>query len=154
MNFRLTSGTFAYKGHIYNAGDIIESATDLCRVFVNKFTKVDFQAPAAAPAPVQEAPQNDVAAPEAPEAAPEAMEAPQAPPKASPAPSSKAPAGPDKGEDVTDKFPKALEEDFKVFRTAKNEYWIYDNDAPEVRLNSKSLKRADVNKFIQDQITR
>jgi hypothetical protein len=53
------------------------------------------------------------------------------------------------GKDVTDKFPTAKEDDFKVFYKPKAGYFVTEEDTPFDALNEDKLSKAKVEEFIK-----
>ncbi len=55
------------------------------------------------------------------------------------------------GRDVTKRFPKAAEEDFKVFADG-GAFFVCESDDPTKALNDKPLKKAQVEKFVEEYL--
>jgi len=140
MKFKVLGGNHSdSKGKVYKKGDIVESVSDLRKVFVNKFEKVadeelatedTTEAPATEDAPVaDEAPEvndNDAGEDDAPEAAPEE-------------------------DDVTEEFPIAVENKIKVVKT-KGWYNLFDTTEDDAQINEKGLRAAAVEAEIEDYL--
>ena len=147
MKFKVLAGSHTdINGQVHKKGEVFESAVDLTEVFLNKFTKVNQDVPVKAPVEkvVRTSPPLSESQPTPTPVEPaEQKEAPtEAPPEVPPA----EPAV-DKGQDVTRRFPLALEEDFLVFRREKR-YHVYDKDQPDTVLNESPLRRTGVEPFI------
>jgi len=128
------------KVTIYKSEDgcVIESDSDLVKKFPGKFERVKAFDPAAEAAAqteeeeVEEAPQ------------------PSAPSNKKPAKKTTKPKK-SVGKDVTEKFPEAKEEDFKVFLKG-SAYVVTEADDPSVPLNKKLLKKKEVMSFIKEYL--
>ena len=56
------------------------------------------------------------------------------------------------GKDVSSKFPKAEEEDYKVFYTKGKGYFVTDHDDPTVPLHEERFKKSEVMPFVEEQL--
>jgi hypothetical protein len=110
-------------------GHVFETDRDLVAMFPNKFERVHVPGDEGA---------EDEASPPKPkkESKPKKDDAP--PPKPL-------------GRDVTKRFPKAAEEDFKVFSDG-GAFFVAEADEPTVALNEKPLKKKDVIPFIKEYL--
>lgn len=125
--YRLIGGNHNQNGTTYKPGDIIESASALDKIFVGKFVRVDgVQAVKDAPPP---------------------------PPAPAPTTTPQPPVDParnlERGSNVTETFPEAVEAGFLVFRADKK-FFIYASDGATDALNPEGLSRAKVAGFIAD----
>ena len=153
MLFRLKpkTGNHAQKGPdgkiiIYCAkdGNIIESDIDLYAKFPNKFERADevfasFDSKKKKPT-VQKAVKKEVEEP--------ALEVADEPEEVADEPEEEKAQEP-LGKDVTKNFPRAGEEDFKVFYSKGKGYFVTESDDPFTALNKKRLKKELVTKFIE-----
>lgn len=146
----------------YKSGDgqIIESDSDLVARFPEKFERVvvggeavvqDPSTPEEEKTPVQEAAEEgakDVMPPEEPEVEePEAEE-----PDEDEADEPEGKPVPKGAKDVTDKFPRAEEEELKVFYKKGKGFFVTEEEETSIALNEKRLKKAQVEEFIDDYL--
>ena len=127
-SFQVIAGIHYHSdSKVYKTGEIVHSADDLSTRFVGKFKEVEYvhvPSPAA-----KSAPKSD----DAPSAAEFiAVES-------------------GLGTDVSDKFPSALEADYRVFQKGKK-FFVAEPPKFEDALNSKGLLEAEVADFITDLI--
>lgn len=141
--FLLNGGAHQEGSRLYYAGDVIESPHDLSKSFRGKFTRVNTATPTSAgdifPAQPTVALPADEPELEAAASATEAIPAPGV--------AAGALAGP-LGVDVTDKFLKAGEQDFKVYK-ADGFYFVYDADDLKKPFNAEGVKKAEVDGIVE-----
>jgi hypothetical protein len=143
--YKLLLGTHMHHGERLKAGDVIESAYDLTKVFVNKYVRVDdFAAPVAS--------QGDNPAPGRPVRHPAGPGRPQAKPQAPPA-IQKSATDVALGRDVTKNFPQAVDEDFKVYKKG-TVYFVYDLDDVSSPLNAEGVAKTEVDAIIQEALSK
>lgn len=146
-SFRVLDGIHTDAAGVeHKKGSIVESTVDLCSLFENKFVEVQTGnvavLPAAEPAKSAE-PVKESEAPKQDEASAEEdddKDAPLSHPDAT--------GRSELGEDVTKKFPEAVDADLKVFHKGGWHY-VTEPDKPGVALNDKGLKKAGVASFIK-----
>jgi hypothetical protein len=136
--FRVTGGTLVHEGKTYYKDDIVHTNAALDKAFGDGIERVVQEE--ARPAPAAESAPPPAGAGSAPST--------DAPPKAvaGPKPVSKA-ALKKLGVEVTDRFPRAIDEDYRVFRRGK-EYWVYDVDDLAAPVNAEPLNRSEVDATI------
>lgn len=146
--FQVVSGFHVdEEGKKYGKGEIVESPHDLSATFRGKFVKYD--APIADFRPVPGPP---IMYTDRPLSALET--APVAPQPGGPAVASQpnetdgAGIPGNLGEDVTARFPKAVEQDYKVFKKGPK-FFVYDADEPGKPLNPDGAKRDEVDGIIE-----
>jgi hypothetical protein len=145
--FQVVSGFHVdEEGRKYGKGEEVESPHDLTATFRGKFTKVeptiaDFRPLQAGAMATSDRPLT------APQTAPVAPQ-PGGPAIASqPAETDGAGSPGNFGEDVTARFPKAIEQDFKVFKRG-SKFYVADSDTPTKALNPDGAKRDEVDAII------
>lgn len=134
------------------AGEIVESPHDLTATFRGKFRKLEAD-PGADFRPLPGPP---IAYTDRPLYPPQT--APVAPQPGGPAMASQ-PAETDEagapgeamGEDVTKRFPKAVEQDYKVFKKG-SKFFVYDADEPGKVINPDGAKRDEVDAIIDKDL--
>lgn len=140
-------------GRKYGKDDVVESPHDLTATFRGKFRKLDLT------------PMTDFRPPQAPPIAysdrplTAAQTAPVAPRQGSPGMASQpdetdgagAPHDEALGEDVTKRFPKAAEQDYKVFKKGPK-FFVYDADEPGKAINPDGAKRDEVDTIIEKDL--
>lgn len=148
MKFQVLEGIHVDGPHIYKKDNVIETIHDLVTMFPGKFRRVDDATKATAPmrmaamgsigAPADVT--KDNAAGNAPTDEDEDDE--------------KGEDGEDgtlvKGVDVTDRFPTASENDYKVFKS-EGQYFVYDGDTMK-RVNEEGVNRTGVDQVIKDAL--
>lgn len=129
-------GSHAEGGKVYRAGDIVPSEKDLVALFPFKFEKAVDNVPSKGQ-PIRGA--------VPPATAPQAQKPEEEKPSDTLPPSS----GP-LGKEVTEKFPSAKEQDFKVFAVPGG-FNVYDADDLKSPLNKEVLKaRKDIGPFVEN----
>lgn len=103
---------------------VIESDKDLCAMFVNKFDKVDIETVSSIKKKTAKKKTTKKPAKKEPEEVINPL-----------------------GRDVTEQFPKAEEEDLKVFQTG-DAFSVVETDEPDKPVHDKPLKKKDVIPFI------
>lgn len=167
MKFRIKEGSHASGGAanvLYKQGDVIESDEDLCKIFVNKFERVDetpksvvVTGPARAPkegkisaiaaqheeelSALERGPQGDDAKIHATDDDQEADEEEHDPAEA------KGPLG----TNVTDRFEKATKADVAVW-VKNRKYNVTDSQTNDKALNDKPLTKTEVDKYIDSML--
>jgi len=137
--YRLQSSTFELNGKIYKEGDVVSTPIKLVELFVNKFEKVVVESPEPVAKVKTEAPVAKVKT-EAPVVKEDKGEIPVTPVEDGALP---------EGREVTSKFPKAVDEDFRVFKS-KSGYFVYDVDDLTAPVNAEGVKnKSAVNEVIQ-----
>ena len=131
MKYRVIEGSHDQYGKIYSKGDVLDVDMDLIAMFPNKFEKASKEVP------ITKAP-----------AAPTDI-IPMVPQKNPPAPLQKEEKT-NRGKDVTEKFPDAVDMDFKVFIKNRKHY-VYDVDDMAKPINSEPLKKGEVKAFIESK---
>lgn len=117
------------------AGDTVKTDVDLAAMFPDKFERAQgLPETAFVAGPVSEGP-------------PKPKDQPPVKGKPSSTKSEEKSEKTSLGKDVTAKFPKAGEEDFKVF-TKDRGYWVAESDDPTTPLNETKLKKDEVDAFI------
>ncbi len=135
MQFKMIAGSLTHEGRVYNKGDVITTELPLDKMFVNSWQRLGTIVDTSAPAPTH-------ARRRAPTPAPEPL------PEDAPVQTAVAePPVVNKGKDVTSNFPKAVDEDFLVYKKDMV-YFVYDKDEPHVPLNAVGLGKLAVPKFI------
>lgn len=138
-------GDHFQNGTIYGPGTVIVSEHPLNEAYPNKFDKVDDSTPATAgkggPQPTIIGGQASPAAISQPQPAAGRGQAPQADTTQPPATAATdVPAG----LDVTEKFPAAVEQEFKVYKR-EGKYYVYDTmGAADPLLNPSGSSKAEV----------
>lgn len=133
---------------IYKAeeGRVIESSRNLDAMFSGKFERVEIgDVPEEAKSGAQKAAEKGaegVAAPNKGKDRGEAEDGKSPQPKKSKKPKSSL------GKNVTSRFPRAEEEDFKVFADG-GAFYVVEAEEPEIPLHKKPLKRKGVEPFIE-----
>jgi hypothetical protein len=150
--FQVVSGFHVdEEGRKYGKGEVVESPHDLTATFRGKFTKVeptiaDFRPPPGPPIAYTDRP---LTAPQTALVAPQ----PGGPAVASqPAETDEAGApGEAIGQDVTARFPKAVEQDYKVFKRGPK-FFVYDADEPAKAINPDGARRDEVDAIIDKDL--
>jgi hypothetical protein len=146
-SYKVKAGSHQEGGKIYKAGDVVQSYNDLDHMFPGKFEVLGDRVHSSAPAPVISTGGN-VARNSAPQARP--VEAEEEPEEANPPPLA-AKAKPT-GRDVTKHFPKAVEEDFRVYKTPAGNYNVYDADNLAKPCNPRPISKAEVDACIRSTL--
>ena len=132
QKFKVTMGTHQEAGRVYKSGQTLETNTELHKMFPGKFQLLD-GSPASSQPPMP--PVQPPAHPYPPIKADKAAN--------TTAEQSKATGKPE-GRDVTKQFPKAVEEDFKVFKLIDGLYNVYDVDDQSKPCNNKPIPKAEI----------
>jgi hypothetical protein len=163
MLFQVLAGLHAQDGRIYKKGDFVECDTDLAKTFRNKFMQVSrpevpkasaqpakpevvvFRQPVPVELPTRPKPTQNLAP---------AVAATTPVTAATPAPATvPAPADNPIGLDVTKRFPIAVDQDYKVFKS-KGLLYVYDADDLSKPINAEGLvHKEDVTKAIEAHLT-
>lgn len=139
--YQVLEGSHYHDGRLHGKGDVIQTNVDLIAQFPNKFLKVgDSTPPTNSPAPLVLGPAGSHGVDES-KLPPKdlALTSEKPKPEKKGATKSEAP----KGKDVTDKFPDAAEEDFKVFKN-EGQYFVYDADDLSQPKNEQGVDKAGV----------
>jgi hypothetical protein len=146
--FQVVSGFHVdEEGRKYSKGEVVESPHDLTATFRGKFTRVeatiaDFRPQGGPPIAYTDRPLT------APQMAPVAPQ-PGGPAIASqPAETAETGIPGSLGEDVTARFSKAVEQDYKVFKKGPK-FFVADSDSPNKPLNPDGAKRDEVDGIIE-----
>lgn len=149
MKFQVVEGSHCdLQGRVFKKGDVLESRYDLTKQFANKFKLVDVFTPVTKrPVTINDSRKVAQLLPDQPPPAPVAppvvrqtvVKAQADEPEEEPGPV---------GVDVTASFPKAIEEDYKIFKN-EGRYYIYDVEALNKPLNGDGVKKVDVDKAIE-----
>lgn len=141
--FEVLEGKHVQNGRIFQKGDIVESKSDLCATWKNKFCEVNTSARSS----VGKAVPNTASPP-----AQSAVDADETD-KEKKAKGKKVEEESEviEGTDVTDQFTSAVEQDFKVYKN-QGAYFIYNNDDLSKPFNENGVKKADVEKTIKEAI--
>lgn len=149
--FQVVSGFHVDEaGRKYSKGEVVESPHDLTATFRGKFTRVeatiaDFLPQGGPPIAYTDRPLT------APQTAPVAPQ-PGGPAVASqPAETDGVGAPGNLGEDVTARFPKAVEQDYKVFKKGPK-FFVVDGDEPAKPINPDGAKRDEVDGIIDKDL--
>jgi len=141
----------AGKVVIYKASDehVFKGEANLAKMFPGKFEEVKVGLDGELPKPEPK--------PE-PKPKPELKKAPVSEKiKGTPAPAPTAASAPvtvkSLGRDITKRFPRAEEEDFKVFAD-NGAFWVTEADEPDKALNTEPLKKSGVLKFIDSYLAK
>ena len=146
---------------VYKSGDIVKSDSDLAIRFPDKFERVnmgglketksatvqDIETPEEEKSEVQQAAEEGVKDIQP----PKKDEEEEQPPKKDEE-EKKVKLRKKLGKDATAKFPRAEEEDFKVFYKKGKGYFVTESDEPFTALNKKPLKKAQVENFVEDYL--
>lgn len=138
-------------GRTYKKGDIVDSPHNLAASFRGRFRRVEATA-----ADFRPLPGPPIAYTDRPLTAPQmAIQAPQpgGPVVATqPAETDEAGApGEAIGQDVTARFPKAVEQDYKVYKRGPK-FFVYDADEPAKAINPDGAKRDEVDAIIDKDL--
>lgn len=132
MRFKVLEGKHHHSdGKVYTKGQVVRSETELDKIFVNKFTRLE----EAESSPKSGASKKDSSKAEAGKA--------EAKKPATKADADKAA----RGHEVTNAFPKAAEEGFKVFLRGEQHH-VYEGDQTKP-INPKGLKGDEVESFVK-----
>lgn len=166
MRFEILNGSHSQSGRLYRKGDVVESSTDLTVQFVNKFQKVtdgravskgvvlNSSQPALSAAEKKagkEQKPSDAAGDEKEiiEPGAQADKLDTSGSSSDATGSSESGDAAPKGKDVTDQFPEAVEQEFKVYKD-KSGYRVYDGDDMSKPINDESIeKKSGVKKAIK-----
>ena len=131
MRFKLTGGDHIdHRGQIRNKGDIFDDPCELDKVFPNKFVRVTDESSFV----------SNVPPPPPSKTLPTTVHVPQEGDSTIGDPSKE-------GKDVTEKFPTAVAEDFKVFRHI-GKYFVYNADNMS-KVNPVGVAKAEVDGVIK-----
>ena len=165
--YKVDCGSYGRGGMVFKRGDVVTCSEDLVKTFPNSFVKINSDEelpPAVSPEDVFELDAGpDETLSEKSQESPVPADAEvddSVPEKRKKTADSKASQAPDKakgkaskdirGKDVTVRFPHAKDEDYLVFRRGSR-FYVFDTDDPNKVLNEKSLKKAEVDGFV-DQL--
>jgi hypothetical protein len=142
--YKVRFGTHREHGVIYKSGEIFESYSDLTKMFPGRFEVIDGKA-LVAPEPMTKALVRPVkgrnqAAVDLDVTADAELDDNNPPPLA--------PAKPE-GKDVTKHFPKAVEEDFRVYKLQDGSYNVFDADDLSRPVNDEKLTKPEINTCIR-----
>lgn len=152
-SFKVLAQEFTYKGKTYKAGQFVQSATDLSKVFFGLFAKVEsVSTPAPEAKPPTETPETPTQPVSAPTTPPEPVVEAESALTEAVAPVVAPVVHPPKGRDVTKNFKRAVDEDYLVYKTTAG-YTVYDKDDPSKPLNEEPIQKAAVDRFILKQIS-
>jgi hypothetical protein len=133
--YKVLAGQHMHFDKLYKKGDVIETDLDLLSLFENKFQRVHEQptVPVKSETPVTPVTVEKVADGNV---------------ISHTNPVEKTEPEVNRGVDVTKNFPKAVDEDFLIFREKKNCHYIYDPDDMAAPINKEPLVRSDIEKYI------
>lgn len=157
MKFRVKDGIHVDGNRVWKRGEITASIHDLTTAFKNKFDRVDDSTPAHIGwlrEPVDEIPNenaksNVVAMPIAPPAKPAQIE-PAVTETDADDDADETPTGP-AGIDKTAQFPKAVEQDCRVFKHERL-FFVYDGDDLTTPINATGVKKPAVDGVIESHL--
>lgn len=148
--YRVVKGTHQEGKKNYKAGEIIDTSTDLCKAFPNKFENLD------APKPIVEGAKEPKPAVLSPRKVTTPSIPVPPPPGSEKKDSEEAPVGERDvsakktspfGRDVTDRFPQAVKTNVRVFRKGVD-YHVTTEEKTDVAI-SPPLKQEDVDKWCE-----
>lgn len=142
--YRVNAGVHYHAGQFYKTGDVLDSIHDPRLTWPGKFSLVNPNDPATTPDP------NKAVLPPTKALTPEALAAAQtAPPVKPDAPGAK--LGTPKGKEKTAEFPKAEEEDCRVYKQG-GLYYVYDADDLSKAVNAEGVNKTEVDGVIDNYL--
>lgn len=156
QKFEVLAGVHCQDKKIYSTGDVVGSPDDLTQAFRGKFRRVDPNTPVSEGKPhIGQAPGTRPVPLTAQETKNAGQKGEDLDLDPIPAPKGRKTAdtgekdnSPPDGKDVTERFEKALEQDYKVFKVKGGNHFVYDADNLSAPINPEGAKAEDVDGVI------